>query len=46
MSLIYFVNFPNLNSFKKKLIGGHYKIEFKDYQIITPCNLDLSLIHI
>ena len=42
MSLIYFVNLPNLNSFKKKLIGGHYKIEFKDYQIITPCNLDIK----
>ena len=43
MSLVYFVRFPNVPSFKKKIIGNHYYIKHKKHQIITPCNLDIKI---
>ncbi|MAI87954.1 MAG: hypothetical protein CMF98_02370 [Candidatus Marinimicrobia bacterium] len=42
MSLIYIVSFPNVSSFKKKTIGNHHYIQFKNHQIITPCDLDIK----
>tara|TARA_B100000676_G_C18034883_1_gene821152 strand:+ start:1270 stop:1815 length:546 start_codon:yes stop_codon:yes gene_type:complete len=43
MSLVYFVSLPNISSLKKKIIGSHYYIEFKNYQVITPSDLDIRI---